>query len=59
VAGWVRNLPDGSVEAEAEAEAPALEAFVSELRSGLPFARVREIVRTEVRPIGEVHFVIH
>jgi acylphosphatase len=38
--GWVRNLPDGRVEASAEGEAEAIERFERALRHGPPGARV-------------------
>ena len=38
--GWVRNLPDGRVEAAAEGEADAVERFERALRHGPPGARV-------------------
>lgn len=34
MAGYVRNLPDGSVEAYAEGEKEALDQFLAELRKG-------------------------
>ncbi len=38
--GWVRNLPDGSVEVEACGEEPSLRAFVVAVREGPGAARV-------------------
>lgn len=38
--GWVRNRRDGSVEAEVDGDAAALEAIISWARIGPPAARV-------------------
>jgi acylphosphatase len=41
--GWVRNLSDGRVEAEAEGDADAIERFERALRHGPPGARVDDV----------------
>jgi len=43
VHGWVRNLPDGRVEAAAEGEAEAMDRFERALRHGPPGARVEHL----------------
>ena len=48
VRGWVRNLPDGSVEAEATAERDVLAIFEAELRRGPSLSRVDDFVAEEV-----------
>lgn len=44
VTGWVRNLPDGSVETLAQAEKGVLDEFVQRLHDGPPLARVTDVV---------------
>ena len=43
VLGWVRNRPDGTVEADAQGDAPVLERFLVYLRHGPPGARVKSV----------------
>ena len=50
LSGWVRNAPDGSVEAEAEGPPASLRKFVAELRAGPASARVDEVAVREVPP---------
>ena len=59
VAGWVRNLPDGRVEVEAESAPAAVASFIRELQTGLPFARIDEVQRSDIKPKGEKSFEIH
>ncbi len=41
--GWVRNLPDDSVEAVAEGAEEALREFVGRLKQGPAFAQVEDL----------------
>ena len=50
--GWVRNLPDGRVEAAAEGEADAIERFERAIRHGPPGARVDAVVVDDTMPSG-------
>jgi acylphosphatase len=43
VCGWVRNLPDGTVEGLFEGDEPAVQALVEWCRSGPPAARVERL----------------
>ena len=52
VHGWVRNLPDGRVEVEAEGDADALERFELALRHGPPGARVEAVSVDHTVPTG-------
>ena len=40
--GWVRNLPDGRVEAVIEGEKAQIEALIARLKQGPPMANVTE-----------------
>ena len=48
IAGWIRNLPDGSVEAQAQGSAEQLSGFIDELKSGHPYARVESVERRAI-----------
>jgi acylphosphatase len=53
LAGCVRNLPDGRVEAEAAGEPERLEAFRARLRQGPPGSRVTDLVEQEISPVPD------
>lgn len=59
VHGWVRNLPDGRVEAAAEGEAEAIERFERDIRHGPPGARVERVeVDDSVPGARETGFIL-
>ncbi|WP_251330307.1 acylphosphatase [Haloplanus pelagicus] len=58
VDGWVRNLPDGRVEAVFEGTEDAVESMVEWCRTGSPAADVRDVDVTTEQPEGESGFVV-
>lgn len=52
VDGWVRNLPDGNVEALIEGEPGAVRALVAWCRTGPPGARVTDVTECP-EPTGD------
>jgi len=52
LAGWVRNRPDGSVEAVFEGARPAVEAALAFCREGPPGAQVEAVEVREEPPEG-------
>ena len=52
VDGWVRNLPDGSVEALIEGDAAAVRALVDWCRTGPSGARVASVQEAS-EPVGD------
>ncbi|MEQ8410865.1 MAG: acylphosphatase [Erythrobacter sp.] len=56
LAGWVRNLPDGTVEAHLEGEAETVEAMIGRMQDGPPRARVERIERKDAAPEGFSRF---
>ncbi|MGW0230506.1 acylphosphatase [Actinopolymorpha singaporensis] len=58
VAGWVRNCPDGSVEAAFEGGPDQVRALVAWCRSGPPAARVDKVEEFPEPPEGLIGFEI-
>lgn len=58
VAGWVRNRPDGSVEALLSGAAPAVAELVERMRRGPPGAVVAGLDATEAAPEASRGFSI-
>jgi len=58
IAGFARNLPDGSVEVVAEGADDALKRFEERLRQGPAFATVSGVERAESAPRGDAGFHI-
>ncbi|GMU61846.1 MAG: hypothetical protein AMXMBFR34_36090 [Myxococcaceae bacterium] len=52
LAGWVRNLPNGDVEARAQGDGPKVDAFITWCRRGPDEARV-EAVRVDDVPVED------
>lgn len=53
VTGWVKNLPDGSVEAEFSGEAERVQSTIEYCRSRMPVARVDRL------EVSDMDFVDH
>ncbi len=58
VAGWVRNLPDGSVEAELEGPSSAIDSVLRWMQDGPLLAKVRDLDVSVVPPTGEESFEV-
>jgi acylphosphatase len=56
--GWVRNLPDGDVELEAEGDPAKLKLFLEKLRTGHRWARVEELKVDDRPEKGDSRFEI-
>jgi acylphosphatase len=57
--GWVRNVPDGTVEAVFEGDDERVDSMIEWSRRGPAGARVDEVEVTWCDPEGEVEFSIH
>jgi len=58
VVGFVRNLPNGSVESVAEGDEAAIARYVERLREGPRMGRVTEVRVEEITPAGYRDFEI-
>lgn len=56
--GWVRNLPDGSVEAEVEGSLEDCQAMIQWCRQGPPLAQVRDVAVEEILVCGDTQFIV-
>jgi acylphosphatase len=56
--GWVRNLPDGSVEALVEGDATAVARLIDLMRGGPPAARVDDLTVEPATPSGAAGFTV-
>ncbi len=53
VVGWVRNLPDGSVELEAEGPDDKISALIAWCESGPPSAKVSGVAVDDIPATGK------
>jgi acylphosphatase len=58
VTGWVRNRPEGTVEAVFEGELEAVQAMIAWARKGPPMAYVDRVEVTEEEPVGGRSFQV-
>jgi acylphosphatase len=56
VAGWIRNVPDGAVEAVFEGEDERVESMVEWCRRGPAGAEVEAVEVEREEPVGETGF---
>jgi acylphosphatase len=56
--GWVRNCPDGAVEAHIEGEEEAVTQLIRRMRHGPPHAKVFGVEIAEVDPQGADRFEV-
>ena len=58
VVGWVRNCPDGSVEAQLSGDERAVNQLIARMRRGPPGAHVTRLDATEIAPEATTGFTI-
>lgn len=54
VSGWVRNLPNGSVEAMIKGKKSKVNNMIEWFHTGSPLSRVTEVMADEVLPIEKL-----
>ncbi len=58
VTGWVRNRPDGTVEAHLEGEGAAITRMIDRMSTGPSAGRIDDITAEAAEPQGAVDFEI-
>jgi acylphosphatase len=58
VRGWVRNAPDGTVEAIIEGNQPALDSMIAWCHKGSPSSQVEKVEVEWVEPEGSEGFEV-
>jgi len=53
VAGWVRNRPDGNVEAAVEGECDKVDKMIEWCKAGSPMSEVSRVLVAEEEPLNE------
>lgn len=55
-AGWVRNLPDGTVEAQLEGDDESIARMIAAMHEGPPRAAPTRVEQRKIRPQGIAGF---
>ena len=58
ISGWVRNRPDGSVEALVAGEAQAVSSIIDRMRRGPPAATVERLIEEPTEDAPDAGFVV-
>lgn len=58
IRGWVRNLPDGTVEIDAEGPVTQMKTFVEAVKKGSPRSKVTNLEVRDKEPAGFQRFEI-
>ena len=58
VAGWVRNMADGSVEVECEGESGKIDQFIRFLSKGPTGSYIRNVDKRKITPKGYIRFTV-